>query len=64
MIDEFSDREVLGTAAGVASVTITEQTFNASIAIGARETDLTSTQCRKLARHLNRIARRIEDRNP
>lgn len=69
MLDEHQDREILGTKAfsgcGVGSVTLVEG--GAFIHLTAKPSfdasQLSPTQARKLARHLNRLARRIEDRN-
>jgi hypothetical protein len=71
MIEEFDDREILGTqalkgaAAAVGSVTLREGEAHVYLDKypTSTATILTPTQARKLARHLNRIARRIEDRN-
>lgn len=58
MLDEFEVREILGVAVG--PVVVTERDKDAVLAIGMRETVLTTHDLRKLARYLNRIAGRIE----
>ena len=67
MIDEFEDREVLGTtprlAGATRNVTVTEGDHSLTVALGLSESEISPTQARKLARYLNRIARRIDERN-
>ena len=65
LINEFADREILGTMASVGALTVTEGDKVAYLVCDEKykPTPLTPVQARKMARHLNRIARRIEDRN-
>jgi hypothetical protein len=67
MIDEFDDREILGTAPRLAgatrAVTVQENDHSLMICCGLSECEISPTQARKLARYLNRIARRIDERN-
>lgn len=69
MIDESDVREIAGVqakvGASVGPIILTEWGSTMTIEAPSKlaPNELTVSQARKLARHLNRFAKRIEDRN-
>lgn len=65
-MDDTDDREILGTkarsGAGVGKVTLMEGEEFVHLDTEFQKAQLTPIQARKLARHLNRMAGRIERR--